>query len=214
MIPLLALVAASTTYAAIARFGKRSATPILLAVIFASLYGSVFFDLRLALPSTRLEAREWILSNIANHSRIVTFEEPIALPENLETIRDIEEHAPYFLTKKRAYLRDSDVLLSPSVPQYYVLTPAYFREGVPETLLVEDYDYLVISWWNAEERALRLRQGYELESFKEIELLARFPEKATETTESLDLPNNMRAPLFKLHRLTQNGPTIEVYRVR
>lgn len=144
----------------------------------------------------------------------MTFEEPIALPENLETIRDIEEHAPYFLTKKRAHLRDSDVLESPSVPQYYVLTPAYFCEGVPETLLVEDYDYLVISWWNVEERALRLRRGYELESFKEIDLLARFPEKATETTESLDLPNNMRAPLIKLHRLTQNGPTIEVYRVR
>lgn len=214
LIPLLAMAAASTGILLIDKIGKRYAGAVLAVVVVASLYGPVLFDLRMALPSTRLMARDWIFENIPSGSRIVTFEEPISLPENTQTLRDIETHVPYFMTKKRAYLLAAPESATVSSPVYYVLTPNYFRNGIPTELLSAPYDYVVISWWTPNERYLRLKELEQLGFTGKLELSRRFPDNATEETESIDLPNNIRAPLFRLHRLQQNGPTIEVYQLR
>jgi hypothetical protein len=117
------------------------------------------------------------------------------------------------MTKKREYL------LTASPPQdvgrhYYVFTPTYFRGDIPAELVGEHYDYLIVSWWDLIERRRRLRETEQLSLPGTMEHIARFPDTATDETESLPLPDDMRDPLFKLSSLMQNGPVVDVFRIR
>lgn len=213
VVPILALLSAVTITQVKEKVGKHFSIPLLVVVLLVALYGPVMFDLRLALPSTRLQAREWILTHIPSGARVVTLDETLNFPEDERTFRDIQTYTPTFLTKKRVYL-----LNNPSAQysgtRYYVLTPSYFREGIPATLTKERYDYVVFRWWNPDDRMAQRENFKKLGLPGTLKHVARFPNAATDETESLDLPNNMRDPLLKLPALTQNGPVIDIYQLR
>ena len=212
VIPVLAILATITVTGVREGFGRRFSSVILFVVVLIALYGPVMFDLRLALPSTKLEAREWILTNVTDGARVVAFEERLDLPENETTLRDIQAYAPFFLTKKRAFLLDASDKASQG-PRYYVLNPSYFGKGIPASLTETPYDYVVLRWWDPSDRAFQLARFRKLGLVGTMELVVRFPSDATDETISYDLGND-GAPLSKLHTLTQNGPVIEVYRIR
>ncbi|MDO8520962.1 MAG: glycosyltransferase family 39 protein [bacterium] len=213
VVPILALLSAIFVTNVRERVSKPFSTLVLILAATAALYGPILFDLRLALPETRLLAREWIFAHIPDGARIVSLEETLELPEDETTIRDIQTYAPHFLTKKRAYLLHipPDRRLGPN---YYVLTPSYFRSSIPAELTKERYDYVIVRWWDPEDRVAQMEHVEKLGLHGSLERVARFPDNATDETKSLDLPNNMRNPLLALPSLTQNGPVVDVYRVR
>lgn len=213
VVPVLALLSAVAVTRAREVAGKRLSVAILIATILVGLCGPIMFDLRLMLPSTRIMVREWIFANIPNDARVVTLDETLELPENEATLRDIQAYAPYFVTKKRAYLLNA-LPKEYSPIHYYVLTPTYFRGNIPDQLAGEHYDYLVVSWWNPTDRAKQLSHIEKLGLPETMERIARFPDTATDETESMDLPDEMRDPFFKLPQLRQNGPVVDVYRIR
>ncbi|OGZ12547.1 MAG: hypothetical protein A2942_00340 [Candidatus Lloydbacteria bacterium RIFCSPLOWO2_01_FULL_50_20] len=213
VVPILALLSAATLTCAREVVGKRLSVALLIITLLAALYGPIMFDARLMLPSTQLMTREWIFANIPDGARVVTLDETLDLPENKATLHDIQTYAPYFMTKKREYLLTASPL--PDVGQhYYVFTPAYFRGDIPGKLVGERYDYLIVSWWDPAERRRLLGEIEQLGLPGTMERIARFPDTATDETESLPLPDEMRDPLFKLPSLAQNGPVIDVYRIR
>lgn len=213
IVPVLALLSAIFVTAIREKVSRHFSLFVICAATLIALYGPVLFDLRLALPSTRLLAREWIIQNVPDGARMVMFDETLDISEDEETLRDIRRYAPYFLTKKRAFLLEVLPKQS-SGPHYYVFTPAYFQGTIPSVLIAKHYDYLVVSWWNPDYRADRMTQIEQLGLPGTLERVARFPENATDATESIDLPNNMRDPLIRLPLLTQNGPVVDVYQIR
>jgi hypothetical protein len=214
VVPILALLSAIAVTRAREMVGKRLSIAILIATILVGLYGPIMFDLRLMLPSTRIMAREWIFANIPDGARVVMLDETLDLPENEATLRDIQTYAPYFLTKKRAYLLNATSTKAYEGVRYYILTPTYFRNDIPDHLAGGRYDYLVVSWWNPDDRTKQMSHIENLDIPETMERIARFPDTATDDIESMDLPDEMRDPLFRLPSLTQNGPVVDVYRIR
>lgn len=213
VVPILALLSAVTVARARELVGRRLSVAILVGTILVGLYGPIMFDARLMLPSTRLMAREWIFANIPNDARVVMLDEALDLPENKATLHDIRTYVPYFLTKKREYLLN--VLPEEySEKHYYILTPTYFRGDIPAELAAERYDYLVVSWWDPTQREWWQREIEKLGLRGTMEHVARFPDFATDATESIPLPDDMRYPLLKLPSLAQNGPVVDIYRLR
>ena len=163
------------------------------------------FDIRLALPSTRIEAREWVMEKIPDGSVIVNFDEKLELPENTKTLTRLSMYAPARLSVRRLYLIEHPEKIT--APAYFVYNPAFGTYGKGEAA-----DYLIIFWWNPEEREPQLERAAELGFSGKTTLVRRFPADATDDKKNVDLANNV-ATLFDLWLLKQNGPTIDIYRV-
>lgn len=213
VVPILALLSAVAVTRAREVVGKRLSIVLLIVTVLMGLYGPLMYDARLMLPATRIMAREWVLANIPNDARVVMLDETLDLPENEAALRDIQTYAPYFMTKKREYLLNTSPLQN-NGRRFYVFTPTYFRGAIPVEFVGEHYDYLIVSWWDRYDRTEQLAIIKQLGLTGTMERIARFPDTATDETESFHLPDEMRAPLFKLPSLTQNGPVVDVYRIR
>lgn len=97
---------------------------------------------------------------------------------------------------------------------YYIFTPTYFRGDIPAELMGERYDYIIVSWWNPTDRREQLALIEKSGILDTMERIMRFPDTATDETESMDLAGETRDPLFTLPLLRQNGPVIDVYRLQ
>ena len=205
VIPVMALLGAFGVAKLIERMvGYRSV--LLLLCLVLPLYGPVMFDARLALPSTRLEARAWMLNNIPSDAKIISIEERLDLPENLATLEYLRTTIPGRMTAKRTFLVAHPERIG--TPAYFMYNPAF---GVYASR--EGFDYLIISWWRSGDRKAQLEHLQSLGFPGEPVLLSRFPADATDDSESVDLANN-NATLSDLWSLRQNGPIVDVYELR
>ena len=167
----------------------------------------VLYDVKLLLPSTRLSAREWVVANVPDGAKIITIDEKLDLPEDLATVKNIGERAPAHATVKRSYLATYPGRIV--APAYFVYNPSFGSYGAGQ-----DFEYLIISWWDPDDRVRQLEHITGLGLFDDLERLRRFPGDARDRTISIDLPNNMENPVWRLWSQKQNGPVVDIYRLR
>lgn len=205
VIPILALLGALGVGALVENLSKHQKVATLFVIFALVLYGPVMYDLRLALPSTRLEAREWMLANIPDNARVINTDEKLDLPENGATLESIRTAAPERISIKRVYL----ILHQEKIetPSYFIYYPAFGKYSGGE-----DFGYLVISWWKPKDRIEQMESVASLGLSRDPMLIQRFPQNASDNTESFDLANN-NVSLYRLWSIKQNGPTIDIYRL-
>lgn len=206
VIPIMALLGALGVATLFETISGKLRVLLALLIFTAVLYGPIMFDVRLALPATRMEAREWILHDIPDGSNMVNFDERLELPENFMTLERVGLSAAERMTVKRTYLLANPAKIS--MPAYFIFHPAFgsYGEG-------EDYEYLIISWWNKSDREAQMEKARSVVSGKELTLIQRFPHEATENTQSVDLGNNV-GTLRDLWVLKQSGPTVDIFLLR
>ncbi len=213
LIPLLALLAAfglnwlyeKTRY-------KKIIGTVIAAVCLLSLLPPLLWDYKFLLPSTRSEAAGWIYNNLPPSASIMNFDNHLELNENRQTLTDIKKYSSLF-TKKRAYLLSSPDEVFPK-PNYYIYTYLYYKE-VPPDLREKKFDYAIISWvdkanynyWRDKSAKFNL-------SGKNFILIKRFPAAAQEDDIGMDLGDAIDNPLFNLPKLKQNGPIVDIYKIK
>ena len=164
---------------------------------------------RFTLPATRVIALDWVRAHVADGSSLVTTDDRIPFPENIASIKLVASDTPQYMTKKRVWLFTHPETIEH--PAFVVSYTSYFSGA--STSSQKTYQYVILSWWNPKDREERLRELARHVGDIPLEHVARFPDFATDDTESLDLPNNMRFPAEKLWSLHQNGPVVDVYRI-
>jgi hypothetical protein len=181
----------------------------LLFVVCVSLIVPLLWLSRFTLPPTRVMALDWVRTHVPDGNSLITTDDRIPFPENLASIERVASDTPHYMTKKRIWLRTHEGAIEH--PAFIVSYTSYFSGT--STSSPQAYQYVLLSWWNPEDRGERLRELDRHVGDIPLDHVARFPAHATDETESLDLPNNMRFPAQKLWSIHQNGPVVDVYRV-
>ncbi len=165
---------------------------------------------RFTLPATRVMAFDFVRTAIPDGSRLLNVDDRIPFPENVAALGEVASRTPKFMTKKRSWLREHPEEIT--YPAYFVTTTSYYSGSAPDAS--STYDYVVVSWWGPDDRAVRLSELTRFLNGKQIVSIAHFPVDASDETESIDLANNMRSPAFRLWGTHHNGPVVDVYGVK
>lgn len=181
-----------------------------MVLCFLFLFTPILWDYRFSQASTRLEAAKWIYANLAPGESIINLDATLELNENRKSIEDIAKYSD-FLTKKRVYLLALDDKDFPQ-PNYYIFFYYHYKQ-LPEEIITNKFNYLIISWYNKNELvdSLLLLDKFKYE--KNPVLIRRFPEGANENSRGMDLAGNMENPLINLLNLKQNGPVVDIYKI-
>ena len=184
----------------------------LIGVLFVlCLYPPLLWDYKFILPSSRLEAVDWIYKNLPPNESIINLDQGMELNENKQSLQDIAKYSK-FLTKKRAYLLNSAEQIFPQ-PNYYIFFYPHY-EHVPPEIINKKFNYLIISWWNKNNFEDNLDKLKNLRlTEKNLILLKRFPAEADENSIGFDLGGSIDKPLFNLPKLKQNGPIVDIYKI-
>ncbi|MFA6393957.1 MAG: glycosyltransferase family 39 protein [Patescibacteria group bacterium] len=212
ILPVLALFSAFGLSWLYQWTNHKKATALLIAVLcLLSLYPPLLWDYKFLLPSSRLEATDWIYNNLPAGENIINFDGHLELNENRQTIKDMTMYTS-FATKKRLYLLNKPDEALPK-PNYYILSFPHYKK-IPKEILDKKYDYFIISWLDKNDFQ------YWQEKLKEvnvdpadISLVKRFPANATENDIGLDLGGAIDKPLVNLLKIKQNGPIIDIYKI-
>ncbi|MFA6106361.1 MAG: glycosyltransferase family 39 protein [Patescibacteria group bacterium] len=212
ILPVLALFSAFGLSWFYQRTSRKKAAALLIAVLcLLSLYPPLLWDYKFLLPSSRLEAVNWIYNNLPAGENIINFDGHLELNENRQTIKDMTAHTS-FATKKRLYLLSQPDDALPK-PNYYVLSFPHYNE-IPKEIFDKKYDYLVISWLNKDDLQYWKGKLEEVNlNLSSLSLVKRFPAGATEDDIGMDLGGAIDNPLVKLPKLRQNGPIVDIYKL-
>lgn len=216
IVPFMAIVAAYGIHYAYKKSAFVSISPkiriALMTPLFVSfLYLPLLWDYTLIKPTTIIAARDWIYNNIPQEAGILNFYGYLQLNETRESIEDTSKYNPNFLIKRQKYLLSISDIDYPK-PNYYVLVPTLYFDGVPKELLEKEFDYAILSWMNRNDYESVLRQA-ELFGVKEKNLLKIFPTGATFDSSNSDI-ENIRHPLKNLPKLDYVGPIIAIYKLK
>lgn len=213
IIPFIAIVSAFGLYIFYkSNFLNKRIKIFLLAILFLfSAYTPILWDYKLIQPTTWVVAQNWIYSNLPSDARIINFDTAIPINENRESVEDAKTYTPNFLTKKRGYLLSVSDDKYPK-PNYYVLTPSNYRDGIPKEILDEGFDYALMIWWDRN-RYEKVMADARIFNLKEDNLIKIFPEGADADTFSRDI-DSTRRPLYNLKKMDHVGPVIAIYKLR
>lgn len=182
--------------------------PVIAVIAILAIAIPMLWISRVTLPATRVDALSWVEQHVPNNEGIVTTDDRIPFPENLESLQGIASETPRFMTRKRAWLLEHPD--ATAVPAFQVAYTAYGTSTMDARM---EPEYALVSWWNPDDRAERLLELAPFMDGRTLEHVVRFPSDADDRTESIDLANNMRAPAWKLWGLRQNGPVVDIYRI-
>ena len=213
IIPFMSVIVAYSIYC----FYKNSLVnrkikiSILVILFLSFFYLPVLWDYKLIQPSTRLLTRDWVYRNLPSGTRIINLDPDLKLNLDRQSIENIKKYNPKILTKKNVYLLASDDGDYPR-PNYYILNSDYFDQ-VPGDFSEENkFQYLIIRWWNNQERNLQLKKIEEIGLISKLGLLVKFY-PADKLTNLTNLANNMRKPFLLLNAINKTGPYIEIYKI-
>ena len=165
------------------------------------------------MPSSRLEAVNWVYNNLPPGESIINLDGYLELNENRQSLLDIEKYSK-FLTKKRTYLLNVGDEILPK-PNYYVFFYSHYAPKIPSEILKKKFSYLIISWWDKNNFLDHLAELEKLNlAEKNLTLIKRFPAEATENDMGLDLGGSIDRPLKNLPKLKQNGPIVDIYKIK
>jgi len=211
MIPFMAVIAAYGIHAFYQNgfLSKNIKRAIIFAVLVFSLYMPIMWDYAILRPSSAVYAYQWVNRNVPSGSKIINLGLILPLNEDRESVNDVQKYAPAFFTKKRAYLLSVNEYDYPK-PNYYVLTPSLYRDGVPAEVSNRQFNYVIISWYSGwRYAALDEAKSY---GAREENLVAIFPANASPGSFSMDL-ESIRQPFFDLRKITHIGPVIAIYKL-
>jgi hypothetical protein len=213
IIPFMALMAAYGLVWLYDRIKYKKIIGGLIAVLcLLSLYPPLLWDYKFLLPSSRLEAVNWMYNNLPAGESIINFDGGLELNENRQSLLDIQKYT-IFLTKKRAYLLNSSDEVFPK-PNYYVFFYPHY-EQIPPEIINKKFNYLIISWFNKENHEYRRSQLKKVNlDMEDLVLIKRFPAEATADDIGMDLGGSIDKPLVNLPRLKQNGPIVDIYKIK
>lgn len=191
---------------------KKIFSGVVAVLCLLYLYPALLWDYKFLLPASRLEAAHWIYNNLPPGESIINFDNHLELNENRQTLIDIKNYSQLF-TKKRDYLLDSKDEIFPK-PNYYIFTYLYYKKAPPE-IINKKFNYLIISWldkknydyWSSKLKYLNLAP-------KDLFLVKRFPANATFSDRGADLGDDLDRPLVNLWKLKQNGPIVDIYKIK
>jgi 4-amino-4-deoxy-L-arabinose transferase-like glycosyltransferase len=212
IIPFMAIVAAYGLAWLYDKAKNKKIAGSLIGILFVLfLYPPLLWDYKFILPSSRLEAVNWVYKNLPSNESIINLDSGLELNENRQSLQDVAKYSN-FLTKKRAYLLNSaDSVFSQ--PNYYVFFYPHY-EQVPPEILKKKFNYLIISWWNKNNFEDNLDKLKNLNlTEKNLVLLKRFPAEADENSIGFDMGGSIDKPLFNLSKLKQNGPIVDIYKI-
>lgn len=183
-------------------------------LLLVSGFGSLLWMMGFLHPNTAELAEDWILKNIPANSRIAHYDRgtPIPLPENEETLIDIQTHNPAFFTTAHQYLLNAGPNNYYTKPTYYVLlAPHYDKIGVPNEIVEKGFDYAILNWWTEDDRE-RALNGLEFLEIEKQTTIKRFPEKGFEKG-NINVAGKLRRPYKELPGLEYTGPVIEIVKI-
>lgn len=184
---------------------------LLVAIFLYPVYLVVLWDYWSIQPSTQVLAQEWIHNSLPSGVRIINFDAALPINENRASMEDIQKYAPMFLTKKQDYLLSVGDSQYPK-PNYYVLQPANYRESIPQEILNQGFDYLVVTWWN-QVQYKKAMENIRQFGLREENLFKIFPFDAGPSTFSADL-EIWRRPFSNLRNMNHVGPVVAIYMLK
>src|SRR3989344_4546093 len=211
IIPFMAMIVAYGIYAFYQSgfLSKKIKLAIIFSILIFSLYMPIMWDYAILRPSSAVYASQWVNRNVPPGSKIVNLGFVLPLNEDKESINDIQKYAPAFFTKRKAYLLSVNEYDYPK-PNYYVLVPSFYRDGVPAEVSNRQFDYVITSWYSGwYDSALEEVKSY---GAQEKNLVAIFPANASPDSFSADI-ESIRRPFFSLRKMTHIGPVIAIYKL-
>ena len=211
IIPFMAMIVAYGIYAFYQSgfLSKKIKLAIIFSILIFSLYMPIMWDYAILRPSSAVYASQWVNRNVPPGSKIVNLGFVLPLNEDKESINDIQKYAPAFFTKRKAYLLSVNEYDYPK-PNYYVLVPSFYRDGIPAEVSNRQFDYVITSWYSGwYDSALEEVKSY---GAQEKNLVAIFPANASPDSFSADI-ESIRRPFFSLRKMTHIGPVIAIYKL-
>ena len=216
--PIMPALAAVAAYGVVAFFREHIAqrsnavkTSLVLLFVLASVYLPLLFDYRLMQETTEQQFMRWLPAHIPAGAKIVSFNPLFPIPENRASIELTKKFNPAFLLRRQEYLLTLPDEEYPA-PNYFVVQPTRYADGVPAEIDRKQFAYAVLSWDDPETYADAFDHAREF-GVTEEQRVAVFPEGATKEMRGGD-PENIRRPLVALPRMTHTGPVIAVYKLR
>jgi len=213
VIPFLALAISYFLYNAIDSIIKNGILKKILVAIFClvMIYLPLLWLFSLTKPSSRLGARDWIYGHVAENSKLLTFGRPVMLNENSESLRFAKNLDNFYFSSRQNYLLTQ--MREDELPRpYYFIVASEDYPDIPRKINDVAFDYVLVAWWNNDERS-----GY-LEDLSEygigkIDLIKRIPADATDNSFNLEVAQRTPKPLINLPRVKFVGPIIDVYKI-
>lgn len=213
VIPFMAIMAAYGLKWLYDKFKYKKIIGLAIALLcLLSLYPPLLWDYKFLSPSSRLEAVNWIYNNLTPGESIINFDGHLELNENRQALMDLKKYSQFF-TKKRAYLLNSKDEVFPK-PNYYIFFYPHYSE-VPAEILNKKLNYLIISWLDKKDYDYWIGKLKNVNlTPKNLTLVKRFSAQAKADDFGMDLGGDMAWPLINLLKLKQNGPIVDIYKIK
>lgn len=211
IIPFLAIIAGygfSYLFKRISFRYIRGGLVIVFCLLF--LFMPAYWGLSLLKPNTYVLTKKWIETNLPSGESIIALEldNKLILNDNKKTLVLLSEFMPGAVSARERYLLSIDEKNYP-YPNYDIL---YRPEKMPDGFLSRNqFNYLIIFWWNNKERVTV--KGKVAELNYDLELKQKFFPN-DENINLTDLVNEMRYPLYLLRNIKYTGPYIEIYKIK
>ncbi len=210
LIPFLAIVAGyGLVYLTQFLKFKLIKRALLFLIIPLFLYTPFCWSITLLKPNTFVLTKQWIEDNLPQGEKIINFglDYRLTLNENKQTVVDISKYTPELMGARRRYLLNAAEEVYPQ-PNYYILYRPSRRSQ--EFLDKNQFNYLIIHWWDNERRQ-KLKEEIALLDYQ-LELVQSFyPNESM--ADLTDLVNNMERPLWLLNNIQYTGPYVEIYMI-
>lgn len=208
---LLGAVSLSNIATSIEQRSRFAAKSVLVAFVVVYALVPLLWAERIERVGTRELALQWVKEMIPSGSRIMVFDDYLPVPENTEGISFVQRSTPQFMTVRRSWMLEHPEDIP--VPSYVVYHPNYMRDGKLSDLSGTRVEYVIHGYFDPAVYRAEKERIQELFPDAQMSEVARFPATAGDDRESLDLPNNMRSPFFRLWGNDYNGPVVVIDKV-
>lgn len=212
IIPTLCIAAGFGLNYFISKLPNRILKVIFLVLIFSyPLFLVAKYDMLQTKTDTRIEAINWINSNIINGSRIVSDLPNVKITPNKNSILNQKEISQESLRVYENTLLGLEDKNYPN-PSFYVL-PMYFigdkiGEDVYNYLKANRYEYYIMQYWQPDDIDISKKS-----LLNKLELIKEFsPFKNNIFLE--DINGNFLSPSWKIFYADRPGPRVSVYKIK
>ena len=185
---------------------RKKTLPLLLILIWSLVLGLKFNYLTFQ-PTTLIQAKRWIETNISPISPVLSSKDHLGIIPSLSALNPIILYNPYYHQAQVSLIRERSLALDnmKNIQFLDCLTIEIPKEDLKNYLTKTHFDYIVVVYYDLSEKN------------QFIEQLPPWPIKLVKTFyptskyQDLKSPTRMENPLIELFPRNQLGPFVEIY---